>query len=374
MFFINRNLIIAIVIIVVIVCGTLIYALGGDIQTASTGTIQVTDMANRTVQVPSQVNKVVAVGCSAREVVYLNASDKLVGIEQIETNSTGGWGNQLPYTIANPELMSLPVVGNAKTDTVNYEKIAELKPDVVFAGTSDQAETIQDKTGIPTVVVYVGQVGTSDQMDTYEKSLTLMGKVLGKEDRANELINYMNYLENDLASRTQNISSNQTVYLAGQAYYGVHGITSTNPYYPPFLMVNASNVASGITNTNATLHAIQIDKEQLIEWNPDIIFVEGGSIATIENDTSNNAEYQNITAIKDGNVYGLLNYCLYSYNKDEMFANAYYVGKILYPEQFQDVDPEEKANEIFLYFDGGSNGTVYDALKTQYGGFKQLNI
>ena len=353
----------------------MIYALGsGSSNSNGSGTVSITDVAGRTVQVPAQVNKVVGTGCSAREIVYLNASDKLVGIEQIETNSTGGWGNQLPYTIAHPELMKLPVVGNAKTDTVNYEKIAELKPDVVFAGTAEQANEIQSKTGIPTLVAYVGAVGTPEQMDTYEKSLKMMGKVLGKEQRADELVNYINSTENDLANRTKNVNSNKTVYLAGQAFYGAHGITSTNPYYPPFVMVNASNVASGLNDTNATIHAIQIDKEQLISWNPDIMFVEGGSITTVENETAKNQEYQNITAIKNGDVYGVLTYCLYSYNKDEMFANAYYIGKVLYPEQFKDVDPEKKAAEIFTEFDCGNGESVYSTLKTQYGGFKQLNL
>jgi iron complex transport system substrate-binding protein len=351
-----------------------VFGLGSAIGNTK-GTVSVTDVAGRTVQVPAQVDKVVGTGCSDREIVYLNASDKLVGVEQVETNLTGGWGNELPYIIAHPELMSLPVVGNAKTNTVNYEEIAKLNPDVVFASDATQADTIQNKTGIPTVVVYTGSVGTSEQMDEYEKSLQVMGKVLGKEDRANELINYMNSTEKDLANRTANVSSNTTVYLAGQAYYGSQGITSTNPYYPPFMMLNAVNVASNANSTtNSTLHAIQIDKEQLITWNPDYMFVEGSSLTSVENNTNNSADYSDISAIKNGNVYGVLSYCLYSYNKDEMFADAYYIGKVLYPEQFSDVDPEEKANEIFVEFDGQSAGSVYSTLKSDYGGFKKVSI
>jgi iron complex transport system substrate-binding protein len=57
-----------------------------------------------------------------------------------------------------------------------------------------------------------------------------------------------------------------------------------------------------------------------------------------------------------------------------MFADAYYIGKILYPEQFSDVDPEEKANEIFMEFNGGSGGSVYDTFKTQFGEFKELDL
>ena len=138
--FINQKLIAVILIIIAVVGGALIYAFGiGGSASNSNGTATITDVAGRTVQVPAQVNKVVGTGCSAREIVYLNASDKIVGIEQPETNSTGGWGNQLPYMIAHPELMSLPIVGDARKTVINYEEIAKLKPDVVFAADAGQA-------------------------------------------------------------------------------------------------------------------------------------------------------------------------------------------------------------------------------------------
>jgi iron complex transport system substrate-binding protein len=356
----------------------LIYAFSSGSASSSSGsTVSITDVAGRNVQIPAQVNKVVGTGCSGREIVYLNASDKIVGIEQVESNSTGASGTQLPYIIAHSELMGLPIVGDASKNIINYEEIAELHPDVVFARSTEDADSIQNKTGIPAVVVYTGAVGTPEQMNTYEKSLRVMGKVLGKEKRAEELISYIGSLQEDLSNRAKNTSnsSKPTVYVGGQAYKGAHGITSTNPYYPAFEMLNASNVASAVSNnTNATSNAIQIDPEQLITWNPDIIFIEGRSLEVVKNDTSKNPNYNNLKAVKDGNVYGVLAYCMYSYNKEEMFANAYYIGKVIYPEQFKDVNPEEKAGEIFTNFDNGNGASIYSSLKTVYGGFEQLNL
>lgn len=350
--------------------------MSSSVSSTSRGTVSVTDVAGRTVQVPAQVNKVVGTGCSDREIVYLNATDKLIGIEQVESNTTG-IGNSLPYIMAHPELMNLPVVGDASKNIINYEEIAKLNPDVVFVRSAQDADTVQNKTGIPAVVVYTGAVGTSEQMNTYKKSLRVMGKVLGKENRAEELINYIDTTEKDISNRTKDISnsSKSTVYVGGQAYRGSHGITSTNPYYPPFEMLNALNVASSAGNmTNATSNAIQIDPEQLIAWNPSYIFIEEGSLGSVTNDTNDNAEYSDLKALKNGSVYGVLSYCAYSYNKEEMFANAYYIGKILYPEQFKDVDPEEKAGEIFTEFDCGNGSSIYSNLKSTYGGFKQLNL
>ena len=344
----------------------------GNANSNNNGTVSVTDIAGRTVQVPAHVNKIVATGCSAREVVYLNASDKMVGVEQAESNATGSWANQLPYMIAHPELTHLPVVGDARKNMVNYEEISKLNPDVVFAGDAKQADTIQNKTGIPTVVVYTESVGTSGNMQKYEDSLKMMGKILNKEKRADELINYINSTESDLENRTKNVSnSSPTVYLGGQAYYGVHGITSTNPNYPPFEMINAKNVASSLSNNTNSTNSVQIDKEQLVTWDPEMIFIEGSSAATVTNDTNNNPEYTNINAIKNGKVYNVLAYCLYCYNKEEMLADGYYIGKTIYPDKFTDVDPEKKTDEIFTEFLGKP---VYNSLKTQNGGFKQLQL
>ncbi len=109
----------------------------------------------------------------------------------------------------------------------------------------------------------------------------------------------------------------------------------------------------------------------MINWNPDVIFIEESSLASVVNDTKNYPQYKVINAVKNGQVYGLLSYCLYSYNKDILIADAYYVGKVLYPEQFSDVNPEEKADEIFVKFVGKP---VYSQMKAAQGGFKKIEI
>lgn len=362
------------IVVVIAIIAILAFNYNDNSNESSNGMISVEDMAGRTVNVPANVEKVVGVGCSAREIVYLDAEDKIVGIEQIESNSQGAWGNELPYMKSNEDLMKLPIIGNAKTDTVDYEKLSSLKPDVVFAGTPEQANLIQNKTGIPTIVSYVGSVGTEEQMEKYKKSLTMMGKVLSKEDRAKELIDYMYEIEKDLKDRTNNANKDKKVYVAGQAFYGVHGITSTNPYYPSFMHLNATNVVSGVGGDNATLHAIQIDKEQLIKWDPDYIFIEGASNQVIKDDISKNPDYKNISAIKNKKVYNLLTYCLYSYNKEEMFANSYYVGKILYPDEFKDVDVDKKTEEIFIKFNGENGGETAKNIISHYNAFEATTI
>ena len=39
----------------------------------------------------------------------------------------------------------------------------------------------------------------------------------------------------------------------------------------------------------------------------------------------------------------------YYNNIETALADIYYVGKVLYPEQFADIDPVEKADEIYSF-------------------------
>jgi iron complex transport system substrate-binding protein len=59
-------------------------------------------------------------------------------------------------------------------------------------------------------------------------------------------------------------------------------------------------------------------------------------------------------------------------NVDTAMANAFYIGKIVYPDKFEDLDPIKKANEIYKFLVGRE---VYDELvKDEFGGFQQVTL
>ena len=68
-------------------------------------TVSVTDMAKRSVSVPATVNRIVALGPGAlRLMTYLQATDRVVGVEDLEKGSPAG----RPYALAHPELARMP--------------------------------------------------------------------------------------------------------------------------------------------------------------------------------------------------------------------------------------------------------------------------
>jgi iron complex transport system substrate-binding protein len=334
---------------------------------ADTGKITVIDMANRTVDVKKDPQRIIGVGAGAlRMICYLQAADRVVGVddrEQLKYNTSGFGmpsGIDKPYNLANPDLSAKPFIGGKTGDP---ELIAAQNPDIVFYTftTGKDAQALQEKSGRPVVALTTGDLGKNK--DVFYQSLRLMAKILGKEQRAESITSYIDGTIKDLKDRTKDIPADKRprVYVGGIAYNGAHGFLSTDPAYAPLLMVNGNNVAGSASSGGQMM----IDKEKLLDWKPDVIFVDEASYALVKEDLKDPV-YQSLPAVKNGRVYGVMPYNWYANNYDTVLADAYYVGKTLYPEQFADVDPAQKADEIYTMLDGKP---VYSDMKTLFGGF-----
>jgi iron complex transport system substrate-binding protein len=339
---------------------------------ANSEKITVIDMANRTVDVKKDPQRIIGVGAGAlRMICYLQAADLVVGVddrEQLKYNTSGFGmpsGIDKPYDLANPDLSTRPFIGGRAGDP---ELIAAQNPDVVFFTftTGKDAQTLQEKSGRPVIALTTGDLGKNK--DVFYQSLRLMAKILGKEERAESITSYIDGTIKDLNDRTKNIPADKLprVYVGGIAYNGAHGFLSTEPAYAPLLMVNGNNVAASASGGGQMM----IDKEKLLDWKPDVIFVDEASYALIKEDLKDPV-YQSLPAVKSGRVYGVMPYNWYANNYDTVLADAYYVGKTLYPEQFADVDPAQKADEIYTMLDGKP---VYSDMKTLFGGFVPFSM
>ncbi|WP_292346553.1 MULTISPECIES: iron ABC transporter substrate-binding protein [unclassified Methanoregula] len=338
-------------------------------------TLTVTDLTNRTVTVPASPQKIIGVGAGdVRMLVYLQAADRIVGVDKMEKGATNKTalgmglpsGRDRPYSIAHPELADQAYIGTNAVD--DPELILAQKPDIVFATwrTGQQADALQEKTKIPVVALVSGDLGKSKSQ--FYQSLRLMGKVLGREARAESVIAFIDGTIADLNKRTKDAQKTtaKKVYIGGVSFNGAHGLLSTEPTYPSLKMINGMNVASGA----GTGGQVMIDKEQLLAWDPDVIFIDESSYALVAADLKDPV-YQSLKAVKNKQVYGLMPYNWYANNYDTVLANAYYMGKILYPDQFSDVDAGKKADEIYSELDGKP---VYAEMQALFGGYKPLDI
>ena len=231
--------------------------------------------------------------------------------------------------------------------------------------TKEDTDELQHKTGIPVVAIDYGDL--SNNKATFYSALRLVGKVMGMSSRAEKLIDYIDDTIFELNNMTKDIpdSEKPTCYIGGIGYRGTHGILSTEPTYSSLRFVNAKNVAEKV----GTDHAF-IDKEKLLEWNPEIIFVDEGGESLVLEDFKDSS-YDPLDAKKNGEIYGVMPYNWYAANFATILANAYYIGTILYPDEFKNIDPKVKADKIYAEMLGMA---VYNDMVSMYGGFKKIEL
>ena len=149
---------------------------------------------------------------------------------------------------------------------------------------------------------------------------------------------------------------------------GTHGIESTQADFPPFAAINARN----LVDETGLRGSLMIDKEQLLEWDPEFIFIdESGLPMVLEDYAENPALYDSLQAVKKGKLYGYLSYNYYATNVDTAIADAYFMGTVVYPDAFRDIEPVEKAGEIYRFLLGED---IYGAMSRDFGGFKKLAL
>jgi iron complex transport system substrate-binding protein len=303
----------------------LVLSLAAPIRAASRAVV---DASQRTVHVPDSVERVICSGSGClRLLTYLKAQSMAVAVDDIESRRRSF--DARPYALANPQFRTMPIFGEFRGhDNPELIMTLEPQPQVIlktYASSMgyDPVE-LQAKTHIPVVVLNYGNLGE---------------------------------LRPQLYQTLRTMGERPSVFVGGVAFKGPHGYQSTEPAYPPFSFVNAHNLAydKGITGKELT-HS-DVSKEKIIEWNPDYLFLDlatlqlgdsAGGLFELRTDPA----YRTLSAVRNGKVYGLLPYNWYTKNYGSILANAFFIGKLIYPERFADVDPAAKADEIYSFLVG----------------------
>ena len=301
----------------------------------------ITDGMDRNVEIPYSVERIVCVGVGAlRYTCYVGGADRVVGVEDYETKP----GMSRLYNYVNFDLFqNLPVTGTNGEPFV--EEIINVDPQVIVMSSyaSQDPDELSQKTGIPVVVV----PGSDTTLD--EKAyvtIRILGELYQLEDRAEDLTAYLKSIQKDLDDRTASIAEDAkpTCYVGGVSFKGHHGLDGTEAYYGPFELIHAKNLA----NTTDQTGAFNIDVEQVLSWDPEIIFLDFNGMNLINEDYGAHPEFYNaLTAVQEGKVYSQISFRSSASNLETALADAYYAACVMYPQQFQDIDPVEKAGEIF---------------------------
>lgn len=356
----------------------------GPEQAETPETRTVVDVFNREVEIPYEVNSIVCLGSMApRMAAYLDVVDMMVGAEDMDIEKMSVKFDYSP--VYHEQLKTLPSVGSGGGSGGNNgypEQIIQVQPDVILAGFDPEAaDELQQQTGIPVVSIRYRNREFIDE--GFYRSLRVFAETVGAEERCEKVLSYIDACREDLNGRTKDIpdSGKLRAYTAAVTQSGSHGFYFTYVNFPPFLAVNAINVADEfiekVTGADSSAadaagaaylgqNGFDVDPEQIIKWDPDIIFLDPGNMNLVNDEyEANPGFFEALRAVEAGEVYTMPSTNAAGPNITYLLINAYYAGTVLYPEQFSDIELDEKAGEIMEmmlgrdFFDEMESGGLY---------------
>lgn len=254
----------------------------------------VTDMAGRQVTIPAHVHRIAVVPIPWASVIYTvdGSAKNIVGMnpsaKQILDKS-------MLKTLA-PEFSTVSTDFTNAGFTVNLEELLKLQPDLVIQWDYMDGEIKKiEGAGIPVVTI---KYGTQQKL---EDGITLMGEILGKEAQAKKVIEYHHDTINEISGKTNSITDERkpTVFFLRDGQLKTAGNQTYNNFL--FEITGAKNVAQDLPG-----QWVNVNMEQVIAWNPDIIYISNFCDIRpkdLYNNSIKGQDWSAINAVKNKRVY-----------------------------------------------------------------------
>lgn len=303
--------------------------------------IEVIDFRGKKVKLQRPAKRIVCLIESALTNLYmLKQKGKIVGLpnnvyeEGFFYSETYRYYSRLDENIKN---RGIPAVGN--WEKVNIENLLSLKPDIVIIW-SQQTDAIKslERLNIPVYGVFITGVE-----DIY-KELRDLGRITGSEQRAEELIAFLNKETNRIKTLTKKVEMKRRVYFS----WAQHSLLNTACRIS--IVNEIIGLSGGINVCQIESEALNIDMERLLKYNPQVIILWYSASLKPKNIIENH-QLQNITAVKEKRVYQISETFLFDLWTPKFINALVFFAKSAYPEALEDLDTSKhiKDNLKFLY-------------------------
>ena len=306
-------------------------------QTESTTRV-FTDSCGREVTVPADIQKIAVSGPLAQIVVFAIAPDKMVGV-------ANAWDETASQYI-DQKYLDLPLLGQlyGGKGELNLETLLSVDPDVVIdvgepKGTIvEDLDALQEQTGIPFVHI---DAYLASMDDTY----AMLSDLLAMPNEGQALADYCRAAYDKVKAIVDGVEKADALYVTGEEGLNV---IAQGSYHAEVIDMLCNNLAV-VDEPSSKGTGNEVDMEQILNWNPSIVFFAPGSIYGTVADNEN---WQTIPAIKDGKYYevpfGPYNWMGFPPSVQRILGMQW-MAKVLYPEA-ADYDMYEAAQTYFQLF------------------------
>ena len=242
------------------------------------------DRAGEPIELPDKIETIISLAPSTTRVLTdLGLQEKLIAVD---TYSAG----------YQPELASLPEFDMMTPDV---EKLAEMKPDVIFitgmslSGGSNPYQALIDL-GIPVV-----GIPTSNSIDAIREDVLFIGECVGETDGAQALVDEMQAEIDEIAAIGATIEDKKTVAVEVSALPQLC-YAGGDTYINEMIEIIGAENAYGESDPWAS-----VTEEAAVETNPDVILTCTSYLPDPVGEILSRRRWENVTAIADKAVFQL---------------------------------------------------------------------
>lgn len=302
-------------------------------QATEPQTIEFVDDAGRTVEIPANIERVVPSGFTAQQALLSICPDKMVGLAS-ELNE-----DQL--AVFGSKFADYPIFGSVlgSSDTLNREALGNADPQIIIdfgeakGNVAESLDDLQNQLGIPCIFVEA-------TLDSYGDAFRTLGKVLGMEERGEELGTYFDEayaeVEKAMAKVDESGSRAKVAYIVGNE--GINAIAKTS-YQGQVVDLVADN-AVVVEDVSGKGNGNPIDAEQMALFDPEIILFQSQDLYDA---AATDSVWSTFDAVKNGNYYLVpsMPYCwLNNPPTVNQTMGMVWLPRLLYPNEFDDTIEE----------------------------------
>ena len=286
----------------------------------------ITDSSGRIVTVPGNIKRIACLyAFTGHAVTLLGRGDDIVAVAR------GLLRDSLLLEIC-------PAIKKARVPKsqggINIEELLKSKPDIVFLsgdvghnpGETDKLNAFH----LPYLVV------DYDTMDGQKKAVTMIGDALGEEKRAKAYVDYFDQCIGKVQHTIRKLPENKRL----RIYHSVNEANRTaipNSISTQWLdALGVINVAAGNIGTLSG-DKYRVGMEQIMVWNPDVIFTNEPSVQSM---IRSDSRWAPLAAVRSNKVF-LLPIAISRWGHPgsvETPLALLWAAGTLYPEQFKEVD------------------------------------
>ena len=310
------------------------------------------DITEEPITIDMPIERIVTVSTYAcMALCALNAADKIVGVSKY-TKDVG----EIAEFIRDKEDIGY----------IDVEKVISLRPNIIITYTSffkyyPQYKNPLISAGIPVLLTDISRP------EKYEREIKVLGWLLGKQERAEELVNFEKRVYGIIDDRVSKIPESEKPNV---------GYTVVCPCPYPIVPLGTASMhskdtlpfiywgGSGTANHNEIIRCgginafgdikgfKELDPEEVIKRDPDVIILQAytgyagaicgynaensDSLREVRNIAMNLTGWNYITAVKNGDIYIL---CVVDAGGIHPCIRSAYIAKWLHPDRFKDLDP-----------------------------------